>query len=212
MIQKLKVQMITRPRFSLLLEPQNVYELLRFATEVETKKRGREFFENKELAETLEKVASWLTDDAETKKPWLMLAGCYGNGKTTIARAVASIVNSYLEVKNRNRKTFMAFFDATDIYDADSDAPYRAQIRAKAEIPLLTIDDLGCEPVECMSFGNYFLPSSDLLMARYENQNTTIVTTNLTTDELRERYGARVYDRFREMFELVIVKSKSYRK
>ena len=78
--------------------------------------------------------------------------------------------------------------------------------------PLLGIDDLGTEPLVIMDYGNEKTPIVDLLSMRYENRLFTIVTTNLTPKQIRERYGERIADRFNEMMEVVIFKNPSYRR
>ncbi len=39
-----------------------------------------------------------------------------------------------------------------------------------------------------------------------------MVTTNLTPNEIVNKYGKRIADRFNEMMEVVIFKNESYRK
>ena len=79
-------------------------------------------------------------------------------------------------------------------------------------IPLLAIDDLGKEPAEVMNYGNIINPMVELIEKRYKRQLFTLATTNLTPRQIREKYGARMADRFNEMFNVVIFKSESYRK
>lgn len=60
----------------------------------------------------------------------------------------------------------------------------------------LVIDDLGVERLDKQEIFQRFFGA--LLNARYGAAGFTAITTNLTTDEMQERYGARVYDRLRE--------------
>lgn len=46
-------------------------------------------------------------------------------------------------------------------------------------------------------------PLVDLLSERYDRQKLTIVTANLTPEQLKTHYGARVYDRLREMMRII---------
>ena len=78
--------------------------------------------------------------------------------------------------------------------------------------PYLGIDDMGTEPIEVMDYGNICNPVIDLIDYRYNRQLTTFVTTNKTPNELRDRYGVRIADRFREMIEQVVFEDGSYRK
>lgn len=76
---------------------------------------------------------------------------------------------------------------------------------------MLAIDDLGCEPLEVQCYGNIYTPVIDLLTRRYDRQLFTIVTTNLTPQEIRPRYGDRIADRFNEMMRCIIFKNDSFR-
>lgn len=76
---------------------------------------------------------------------------------------------------------------------------------------MLGIDDLGEEPKEVMSYGMIHTPLIDLICERYNRQLPTVITTNLNTDQLSEKYGKRVGDRFREMVEIITFTNPSYR-
>jgi len=68
----------------------------------------------------------------------------------------------------------------------------------------LCIDDVGTEN-EGKSFGNTKNVIAEILQARYQNiaGPYTHLTTNLNKDELKEAYGLRVYDRMKQMFNIV---------
>lgn len=66
-------------------------------------------------------------------------------------------------------------------------------------------DDLGTEPV-----GKYYGKSvdvmSEILLNRYDLRipfTMTHITTNLSTDEIYQRYGSRVSDRMQQMFNMI---------
>lgn len=77
-------------------------------------------------------------------------------------------------------------------------------------VNMLGIDDLGTEPSEVMDYGNVYTLVIDLLTKRYEEQLFTIITTNLTTSQIREHYGDRIADRLNEMMEKIIFKNGTY--
>jgi DNA replication protein DnaC len=58
---------------------------------------------------------------------------------------------------------------------------------------ILVIDDLGAERAKLDSFGNAQL--ARIINGRYDSHKATIITTQLTKDELTERYGARLATR-----------------
>ena len=77
---------------------------------------------------------------------------------------------------------------------------------------ILLLDDLGCEPENCIIYGTSYHPISEIIYHRYRNQLTTILTTNLTDSELASRYGPRIMDRLEESFDFIAYTNPSYRK
>ena len=75
----------------------------------------------------------------------------------------------------------------------------------------LTIDDLGTEPREIIEYGNVLSPIIDLISYRYEHQLPTIITSNLTPQQISEVYGKRIGDRLKETTEIVPFLNCSYR-
>ena len=51
----------------------------------------------------------------------------------------------------------------------------------------------------------------DLLTRRYDKQLFTIITTNLTPQEIRAKYGDRIADRFNEMMVKIVFENPTYR-
>ena len=81
----------------------------------------------------------------------------------------------------------------------------------------LVIDDLGTENEDFMQYGQRANPLAELLEKRYDlsfhrDHVRTVVTSNLTDQQLKERYGFRVFDRMREMFAFATVRGESLRK
>jgi DNA replication protein DnaC len=103
----------------------------------------------------------------------------------------------------------LRIYDAKDIAQMSSDWDKFKTIRS---VPVLAIEDMGREPAEVMSYGNITNPLVDLLEYRYAELLPTIITTNLTAKQIREKYGVRIADRFNEMIDVVIFQSGSYRK
>ena len=73
------------------------------------------------------------------------------------------------------------------------------------EPELLVIDDLGTEPILKNVTINYLCA---LLNDRFNSQKATIITTNLTLEQLLDRYGNRIFSRIvnkadSELFHLV---------
>lgn len=183
-------------------------EYLRGAFEAQVELRGGAVQYDEMTVRNLRLVAETLAGDSH--KFGLLLAGTCGNGKTTMMRAVQSVVmllnNTYY---NRSGQCIgNRLLEAKDIAQlSDKDG----QLTAYQTIPLLFLDDLGREPTEVMRYGNVTSPITELLEYRYNQRLTTIVTTNLEPSEIREKYGDRIADRFNEMFVVVRYTGASYR-
>lgn len=83
-------------------------------------------------------------------------------------------------------------------------------IRKLKHVPILIIDDLGEELKEAMVYGTPLYLLREILEARYDSLLFTVVTTNLTPNDLPEHYGWRVVDRFAEMYYTIVHKGPSY--
>ena len=195
--------------FKLPMTVDEAEAYIRGAFEAQVELRGGAVQYDEMTVRNLRLVAETLTGDGH--KFGLLLAGTCGNGKTTMMRAVQSVVmllnNTYY---NRyGQRIGNRLLEAKDIAQlSDKDG----QLTAYQTIPLLFLDDLGREPTEVMRYGNVTSPITELLEYRYNQRLTTIVTTNLEQSEIREKYGDRIADRFNEMFALVSYTGVSYRR
>lgn len=77
----------------------------------------------------------------------------------------------------------------------------------------LFIDDVGTEQVEINNFGTKELPIYEIFNRRYlDRRFLMFITTNLKPSQMEERYGDRVRDRIKEMFNVIQIKGESRRK
>lgn len=181
----------------------------------EVEGRGMELSFDPDTKAHIMAASRWLTDSAA--KPSLMLCGLYGNGKTTLAKAIASLI-SHVSIRERgySRRMSMRMYTAKEICrlcaDAEKFRDSHDEYRRLSTEPMLIIDDLGEEPKEVMVYGMPHTPVIDLLSQRYASQLTTVITTNLDVDEIKAKYGPRISDRLAEMVEPVVFENDSYRK
>ena len=61
-------------------------------------------------------------------------------------------------------------------------------------------------------WGNEISPFVDTIYYRYDRQLFTIMTSNLNAEDLANKYGERIADRFTEMFDRIPFINHSYRK
>lgn len=129
---------------------------------------------------------------AISKKPTsVILSGSVGTGKTHLLTAVARMVEHNNQGKGMWRVQFWPMLDLVlklrQNYD-DSESLIECLNRA----PLLVLDDLGAERTT-----DYILETIEAVVDyRYRQCRPTLVGTNLTLEELSERYRDRVLSRW----------------
>lgn len=177
----------------------------------EVESRGYTFLMDSHSYEHIESVARWATAGL---KFGIMLSGSYGNGKSTIVRALQSVTTYLYDRKYPNAqpqdKVSLRIVNALDVSNAATHD--QTTFRRYSTSPFLAIDDVGLEPAEVMNYGNVINPLVQLITYRYDNLLPTIITTNLTPAQIREHYGERIADRFVEFFERIVFTNPSYRR
>lgn len=136
-------------------------------------------------------IIDWLSDN---KGKGLLMYGNCGRGKTQIARNV--IIPIYLKVHRR----VVNFYNATDLKDLSNIIDKK----------FICLDDIGTE-TSVNSYGNKFDPVSEILDKAEKESKLLILTSNLTGEELKTRYGDRIFDRIISTTKRVIFNGKSLR-
>lgn len=77
---------------------------------------------------------------------------------------------------------------------------------------MLCIDDMGIEPITVKHYGSEISPFVEVIYHRYKKKLFTVVTSNLVDEDIKDVYGERVADRFKEMFDKIYYTHKSYRR
>jgi predicted ATPase len=150
----------------------------------------------------------------------LLITGNIGSGKTDLMKLFAK----YSQIQDLTRKFSMSI--AEEIVSRFSLEGIKGIQNYMRQVPDSTnnyqfnfkgycIDDLGMEKETVMYFGDKEDPMSKILYTRYELFKFGIythATTNLSTEDLLERYGERIYSRMKEMFNWVVLDGKDRRK
>lgn len=210
----LNQEKVLRDRFSLEIPEKDAANGIYAAMKAEVEYRGGSFALDGDTRAHILAAARWLINPDATSG--LMLCGLYGNGKTTLAKAISSLIGYLTERENgySYRKT-MRLITAKNICRlCAASEKFKEQYDEYKNLfnePMMIIDDLGDEPREVMVYGMIHTPVIDILEDRYAKQLMTIVTTNLETDDLEKKYGPRIYDRFKEMLTSIVFENDSYR-
>ena len=192
-------QRITRTGFKINLSSEDMRILLTAAYQAEVKSRNMKYQENDETSTIIAKMANVLT--TKSHKTGIVLCGTCGNGKTTLVRALQ---NSLIYLKLRNLAEYgLPIMDAREVAN---------RMKESKTVPLLAIEDMGKEPTTKLDYGNILNPVIEVLEHRYNEQLFTVISTNLTAKEIKEKYGTRIADRFNEMMSVIIFTGKSFRR
>lgn len=214
MIKQLEENILhnSKQTFDLLkinLSTDEVVKLITRAYQGEVEKRGNIFLTNNDLQKIFQQIASWMC--IPNKNPFLLIAGSVGNGKTTLAKAIIQVANLYWKYRNDLTDVWKKpykYLTATDLNNtAKNDSKVFKEIK---ECNRLLIDDIGTESVSIKDYGNVITPFTEVIYHRYDKGLQTILTTNLTLEQIKERYGERVFDRMQEASRVFFIQ-KSYR-
>lgn len=207
----LKIQLSNRTltRFQISgYEPAELEEMLMKCYKAEVLKRKGEFVCDKNTVERVRKAAKWIDG---THKPGLLIYGAAcGTGKTTLANAMCDFIDCHFYAQYSSERKSVTKVTATELVKIYTEYPndYKKILNTR----MLFIDDIGTEPVNIKIYGNEYSPVTELLYGRYDSQKMTIATSNLSEEQIKQRYGERINDRLREMFDKMYFQGKSYRR
>ena len=154
----------------------------------------------------VDEIAGWLVGGI-TKRPWLLLTGNPGTGKTTILRAIASTLGCFR--LNHECKKFVAS-DLPVLFTHNYELLVSRVFQGNW-CSLLLLDDIGTEPATFKDYGREYAPFAKVVEERYNRRLPMIVTSNLEPCDFLDRYGFRTYDRITELATVVTFSGESYR-
>lgn len=184
---------------------ENIESALKMLYKMQVEARGREFIADAPTLEKLNLAAKWLSS---SQKFGLVLYGNVGSGKTMLLNSLTQLFFRTGCFIPHIISTTAAELQRCFVQDQSTEGFYGVAKNSK----ILLLDDLGCEPENCIIYGTSYHPISEIIYHRYRNQLTTILTTNLTDNELASRYGPRIMDRLEESFDFIAYTNPSYRK
>ena len=150
-------------------------------------------------------VADWWH---ELPTPWLLLAGELGVGKTglmiglvkkALSAGRSALFRPFVELLSDIRATYRTR-DASEPDEADL-------VRACKSVDVLALDDLGTERATGWAQERLY----EILNHRYNERRRTILSTNLSRDDLIEHLGERIVARINGMAWLYAIDGPNLR-
>ncbi len=146
----------------------------------------------------------------------LCLIGGYGNGKSSIMKALSNALKYYRVRQFR----FYTANQVVDQFEGCETTHDKKSFWRTFSNGTMCFDDVKTER-DASNFGKYNI-FKDIIERRYDFDSRTFMTCNYhpsnpgdleaALSEFGDRYGARVYDRLFEMFNIIEFKGKSLRK
>ncbi len=128
----------------------------------------------------------------------LWLFGSVGTGKTTLAMLVSKhAIEAGRSVAIYSLPRLLAQIRTT--FDDDRSNSYVGLLDRLTAVDLLHVDDVGAEKTSPWVLEQLYA----IVNARYEEQRSVMITTNLQRDELAEQINERTVSRLEEMCELL---------
>ena len=137
------------------------------------------------------RVIRWLLEGEKTS---LIIQGGIGSGKSVFARALANTIG----VRNRS-PYFLEMGKIAKTTEQDKEIPEYVFANK-----LVVFDDVGTEPTEVNAWGNHIELFNEIIYGRYPRRQPTIITTNFTQEEMRNKYGERIMSRLNEMCDVLV--------
>ena len=139
-------------------------------------------------------ITGWLTDN---QGKGLLLIGPPGVGKSEICMKVIPMIF---------RMAFHKIFSRYQATELCNEATCRNSLRQR----FIAIDDFGIEGT-FYDYGNPHIVFSEIVDGIEKHGTLLVANTNLTSEEIKAKYGLRTVDRLRANMHIVIIREKSLR-
>ena len=141
----------------------------------------------------------------------LWLWGNIGTGKSTMLE----IIKDFCKIVRPKQNGWAYSFRINNVIDVCSDfsvGGYGA-IKTYIDSNRQAFDEIGSETIPTGHYGTGENVMQYILQRRYDRRfsSFTHATSNISPGDIKQLYGARIYDRCREMFNFVEMRGKSFR-
>lgn len=175
--------------------------------------KSLENFDDKSVSLSFKQQASKVFSSGKS----LALLGNCGVGKTHLAVAMLNIwceQNKHLKQDFDSASRYFAYFLPSNEFFMELKSTFDLKDKSELDIiadygnrPLLIFDDLGSEKVTDWSRQVFYT----LIDYRYREMKQTIITSNLTLNEIAEKFDDRIPSRLCEMGEVITLKGEDRR-
>ena len=139
----------------------------------------------------------------------LFFNGAPGLGKTFLSACIAHVVseNGYSVVYDMASSVFSRFEDVKFLRTEDPEEA-RSEVKRYLECDLLIFDDLGTEMTTQFTVSALY----EIINTRLITGKKTIVSSNLTLDELSRRYSEQIMSRLEGEYQVLTFRGDDIRK
>lgn len=194
------------------IEKALAYKLIGKAYRCRVEMRRGIYEKSESVYKAVDSASEWLS--GKSTKPWLLIVGGMGSGKTTLANAICDVVDATSKIDTRELVWRSPFSRITAVKLNTLARTDEKEARVYSDSLRLLVDDLGTEQGNIKVYGNELSPITEMLYDRYDSTvKTTIITTNFNfPDDIEKVYGERVTDRLKEMCNFIVMTAPSFRK
>ena len=159
--------------------------------------------------EKIRQICVGLIEKFDTEKENLLLTGQTGLGKTFLCNCIAKeLLDNGFTVLYFTAPQLFKLFEESRFHREDMEDASKDMLDTLFDVDLLIIDDLGTESISTITISDLF----NVINSRYLNQTSTIISTNLTFSQLKERYSERVVSRIIGQYTLLKFYGEDIRK
>ncbi len=173
-------------RAKLNKENFDTFKLNLFSDQIE---EDESLSQRQNMANNVESAMGFIANFDDNNQENLLFYGNTGQGKTFLCSCIAKALID--QGKQVVYQTAYKLFEAIGNYRFASDDAAKMRYQLLSQCDLLIIDDLGTELMNTFTHSELF----NLINMRLLEQKKTIISTNLSPQELSEQYGDRIISR-----------------
>tara|TARA_R110000764_G_scaffold229121_1_gene319888 strand:- start:41 stop:802 length:762 start_codon:yes stop_codon:yes gene_type:complete len=153
-----------------------------------------------------------ITENIPKLNKGILIIGDYGCGKTSMLKAFKSVGSTLLPdpILWFSKVSCNALVAEFESLNSNNKSEKKYFFKKYNNAAVIYFDDFGTES-NASNFGIKNL-LKDILEERYDNKKRTLLTSNLSLSEIEQKYGKRIFDRLQEMFNIIQMPGKSFRK